>query len=560
MRKKVLSFVISVVFMLSSACLAFAQTNGTNWYYGNVSDWAKPELMDSVANGIADNPDLFENCKSNITRKEFATLAVNLYKEIKKEDPAPAEYDTFSDTSDLSVRIAYNLGIIKGMGNGIFAPNNLVTREQMAVMMLNAVNVLGTDYHKGDGTLVMTDKNQVSSWAKNGVDFVYENDFMKGDGFTFNPKSNTSIEQAVAIVNRVYKKYANQPIREVEPNDYRKGYHILLESDGVYAQYNNTGNIELVLKYGESFKTTNEDRMALVKVKKAVPSSDYRNVYFLSDDGIMCSYDFAHDCYFSYVSSFGLINNFALVERGKYKGYYLVSSYDESGVIAYDSEFYRVGQVYTLDPYTVENYIDAAYINQQEPEEYGEDDEFAMGFYLDNKRYDNLAQYGGNCTKDTTLRMVYNNESTGPICLIANWYNNPIVYRSSGAYTATMNFKNEEQSNAGIVFNVTRASVGNDQYTGYYAGIDPKDNNVQLGWCDYKWHRIKQVKLPFDVQPGYEYELRVEKIGKNICVYVDGVEYINVEDSMLNVDGYTGLRGWKADVEYTSFSAERIPV
>lgn len=542
-KRRVSILVILMVFMSSITTFAITKEAARGWHYGNASTWAKEELVDGVANGIVMDSTLLQDCKKSITRKEFATLAVNLYTAIKMEDPAPAPASTFNDTTDLSIRIAYKLGIISGVGNGKFAPNNSVTRQEMGVMMLNAVNALGVSFHAGDGTLTMTDKGSVASWAVRGVDFVYENNFMKGDGITFNPKNTTSVEQAVAIANRTYKKYAAP--KPVENNDYTKGFKAMVQSDGLYVQYSNTGNKEALLKYGESFGLSNNSSMRVFEVSN-VKTIDSRKIYFLDEDGRILSCDLKTKKFYTYQEYFGFASAYTLLETGKYKGYVIVREKGtNSDIIAYDTNFKEVGPVYTLDPYTVENYITAAY---------------NFKFEVEGEKYYSMKKYGGDWNQGKTLRMRPDSSSEGPVALVANMFENPIPYKSSGEYETTMIFNNEEQCNAGIVFNVTRASVGNDQYTGYYVGISPKNNTVLVGWANNNWNSLKEVDLNFDVKAGKQYDLRVVKAGAFIEVFVEGKKYITVENNLINVNGYIGLRGWRADVNYVSFSADQAPI
>lgn len=77
----------------------------------------------------------------------------------------------------------------------------------MGVMILNAARALGISYNMGNELASMNDRAEVSSWAREGVSYVFGNGIIVGDGVRFNPKGITTVEQAVAIVNRVYKNY-----------------------------------------------------------------------------------------------------------------------------------------------------------------------------------------------------------------------------------------------------------------------------------------------------------------------------------------------------------------
>ena len=210
-KRKIITFLLVMLMVLPMNVSAITKDQASNWYYGNVSNWARPELVSAVTRGIANDQSLFRDCSRNITRKEFATLVVNLYESVRGKTLSVASISSFTDTTDVNVRKAYNYGIINGVGNKKFAPNDSVTREQMAVMIYNSVELIhaGTDYNfdKGDGVITVSDKTEVSSWATNQVDYMFDTRISTGDGTNFYPKRNASVEQAVAIVNRVYDKY-----------------------------------------------------------------------------------------------------------------------------------------------------------------------------------------------------------------------------------------------------------------------------------------------------------------------------------------------------------------
>lgn len=555
MYKKILSLLIVFVITLSTlTSYAVTREEVSKWNYINVSDWAREELVDAVSNGLVLDSALFKDCKKNITRQEFSTLAVNLYTSIKKEDPAPAPYETFSDTGDLSVRIAYNLGIIKGVGNGKFAPDSFITREQMGVIMLNAVNALGVKYKSGDGVLAITDKANVSAWAVDGVDFVYENSFMKGDGIKFNPSETTPVEQAVAIVNRVYKEYVEPVI--TEKDDYQKGYAAKNENDGLYIQFNNTGNKKAIVKYGVAFNPVNDSSISLLKASDVKISNDYEKIYFMDEVSRIISYDFKTEKYYNYEKDFGLSSVFSIIETGKYKGYFLVRQKATNGnIIAYDQKLKEVGIVYDLDPYTAQGYIDEAYETKAKAEM--ESDIFK--FVVDGKDYKKMETFGGEWEHKSTLSMRPNMDNSGPLALINTDHGFNLVYNDTGMYKTSFKFNNENNSNAGIVFNVKAANYGNDQYTGYYVGLNPERDSVMIGWSANEWHKIKEVNLDFDVKKGETYELMVLDGASKMTVYVNGKEYMSVSDNNIGSNGYIGLRGYNADVDYISFSAQAMP-
>ncbi len=70
-----------------------------------------------MGNGIITYDDFTEvssNYGSNISRQDFAMLAVRLYKALTGEMPAMASSSTFTDTTDANVLRANHVGIING--------------------------------------------------------------------------------------------------------------------------------------------------------------------------------------------------------------------------------------------------------------------------------------------------------------------------------------------------------------------------------------------------------------------------------------------------------------
>lgn len=179
--------------------------------YVNASSWALNEMKNAVKNRIVKDFSIFEDCSANISRKDFAEIVVNLYEALIGEEAEAAPSNTFTDTSDIKILKAYKNGLVNGDGKGKFIPDASISREQMAVMFKNVIsaayNHIGKSYDEPEGSLSVGDKDKVSSWAKQSVHFVYTSSIITGDGTNFNPKGTAPVQQAVAVVNRVYEKY-----------------------------------------------------------------------------------------------------------------------------------------------------------------------------------------------------------------------------------------------------------------------------------------------------------------------------------------------------------------
>lgn len=207
--KKVIGILI-MIFMLSNMMLvSFAG----GWDVSSASSWAQEGIEVAFSYDLVTSKVQGEFQK-NITRAEFASLVIRLYENMTEKIAEPAPNNTFIDTEDIDVLKAYNLGIVSGKGDGIFAPNELVTREQMAIMYYKALEAIyknaGKTLNSTDGILTIKDKSEVASWATKYVDFVYENRIIVGSNGNFIPKGNATRQEAIIVVKRVYEKYKEE--------------------------------------------------------------------------------------------------------------------------------------------------------------------------------------------------------------------------------------------------------------------------------------------------------------------------------------------------------------
>ncbi|MET3939166.1 hypothetical protein ABIC22_001978 [Paenibacillus sp. PvP094] len=164
------------------------------------SSYAKEEINELVQKGIIyGTGDGKFNPTSNIKRQDFAILLVRA---LNLDTDNPPQSPSFKDVPQnnyafSAIEAAVKAGLIKGMGNGVFGINQNLTREQMAVIFVNALGVNSAG--KGQN-LAFSDVNSISDWAKDAVGAAVELELMKGnpDG-TFKPYNQAS-RQEVALV------------------------------------------------------------------------------------------------------------------------------------------------------------------------------------------------------------------------------------------------------------------------------------------------------------------------------------------------------------------------
>ncbi len=180
------------------------------------SDWAETYIQAAEKDKMI--PPFWETADltKEITRKEFAAVAVKLYEELSgKSVTYPDENDLimfwdnpFIDTDDRDVLVAYELGIVNGVGEYKFAPNSVLSREQ-AITMLGRVCELvktgsiadGTDLKKGKAEIPeFLDEASISGWAAPYVKYFISHGVVNGVGNDlFAPTQKMTREQALKV-------------------------------------------------------------------------------------------------------------------------------------------------------------------------------------------------------------------------------------------------------------------------------------------------------------------------------------------------------------------------
>ncbi len=172
--------------------------------WSNASKWAVEELNKAKEMEII--PSIFEgeDLTTNITRREFAHVAVKLWEKLSGQTMAAGPADPFTDTHDPEVLKAYNLEITKGTSDTTFSPDDLITREQMATMMTRAISKAGIDTSVDlENVERFADDSAFGKWYVDSIYFMSQKGIIKGIGDNkFGNSGNASKEAALLIAVR----------------------------------------------------------------------------------------------------------------------------------------------------------------------------------------------------------------------------------------------------------------------------------------------------------------------------------------------------------------------
>ncbi|MCX7841697.1 MAG: S-layer homology domain-containing protein, partial [Clostridia bacterium] len=176
--------------------------------------WAK-KAIDNMASRLVvsgvDN-EKYEPSR-DITRAEFSAIMARALGIMRVN----AGKDNFADVNLGSwyydaVSTAYEYGIIKGFGNGRFAPDEKITREQAMSMIARAMKLTGLkpDLKAEEAKALLEDfkdSTQSAEWAAASIAECIKAGVVSGkDGKRLSPKDNITRAEVAAIVERLLKK------------------------------------------------------------------------------------------------------------------------------------------------------------------------------------------------------------------------------------------------------------------------------------------------------------------------------------------------------------------
>lgn len=164
------------------------------------------------AAGLGILPEGFQaNGTQAVTREGFIGLTVKAVEaktgkstvQLLEEKQKTIGKNPFGDTTNQTIIAACYLGLTD-TASGSFRPKDLLTRQEAAVILTNAADVLGRYTYNLPSNY--KDKAKIDAKASNSVDYVTHRKLMGGDSKgNFNPKDKCTAEQALSAVLKLYK-------------------------------------------------------------------------------------------------------------------------------------------------------------------------------------------------------------------------------------------------------------------------------------------------------------------------------------------------------------------
>ena len=175
--------------------------------------WAQEYILDLADAGIiAGVTETTFEPNGSLTRAQVLVMLSKL----AGADTSSYTSSAFTDVKSGDWYFAYvNWGvenkIVSGMGDGTFAPNAPVTREQMCVMMDQFANHIGLVLTGSDQELSFNDNDKMSTWALTSIKRMVDGQIMTGKpGNLFDPAGTATRGEAARIIYVVKGLYEGQ--------------------------------------------------------------------------------------------------------------------------------------------------------------------------------------------------------------------------------------------------------------------------------------------------------------------------------------------------------------
>ena len=140
----------------------------------------------------------------NISREEFVKMLIGALK-LDVSTTAGVEFSDISDNDWCKpyVSKAVSMGIVKGTSDELFGKGTFITRQDMALMCIRALEAVGKETASGESA-DFSDASQISDYALESVKKMAEMNIINGyDDNSFRPRNNATRAEAAKIISQL---------------------------------------------------------------------------------------------------------------------------------------------------------------------------------------------------------------------------------------------------------------------------------------------------------------------------------------------------------------------
>lgn len=157
---------------------------GTNLFQGVLSNTYEPDRL--------------------VTRAEWVAMVARSCGMLCSSNLPPVYTDvTLESRYYESISVVVHAGLVSCLPNGRFDPARLITRAEMAVLLVQMVDATDVRLEAGDRIINFTDRQAIPVWAEDAIEKVIQLSLLEGDSAgSFRPNDSLTQREAAVVLYR----------------------------------------------------------------------------------------------------------------------------------------------------------------------------------------------------------------------------------------------------------------------------------------------------------------------------------------------------------------------
>lgn len=196
MLKKVIVLIITIILSITQYC-----------YASEIYDmgWVEPYYNTAIQHGWITEEISKNELGKNITREDFCVFLTRIIEEKDGDIFINEGKIHFDDVKNNNIFFLQEKDIVYGKEKNLFYPNDIITREEAAVITLRVIEYLNERENSVKNVVYYYDEDDIAVWARDSVCILKDLGVMKGDGYNFSPQRKLNYKEAIKIMVGVYE-------------------------------------------------------------------------------------------------------------------------------------------------------------------------------------------------------------------------------------------------------------------------------------------------------------------------------------------------------------------
>lgn len=192
-------------FVIGYNPVSFNDIADSAWYKNAVDFIAARDITTGTGNNMF-------SPEAKLTRAQFVVLLLNAYQISTQNQGESSQILNFSDAGNTYytdyLLAAKALGIVNGVGNNMFAPEKEITRQEMFVMLYNALKVIDEvpSYVNNTQLSSFNDADKIAVWANEALSSLVKTGTVGGYNNNLNPIATTTRAEIAQVLYNLLSK------------------------------------------------------------------------------------------------------------------------------------------------------------------------------------------------------------------------------------------------------------------------------------------------------------------------------------------------------------------